>query len=146
MALVYPYWDISYLIATIFTLGSIVWVINSFFVFLPLPDPSSEFKDEALTAGGVTAFIGATIFEVGSVLLMLEAVNEKRSGCFGWAVRKMLKDHGVQEDHYLIKPDTDMCAHHHSNKRNLVGKGDGMSSAYRDRKTETYSTQPGTRR
>lgn len=127
MALVYPYWDISYLVAISFTLGSVVWVLNSFFVFLPLPDPASEFKNEILTAGGVTAFVGATIFEFGSVLLMLEAVNEKRSGCFGWAVEKVLRDHGMEGSHFLVKPDTDGCVHHHANRTNLVGKGSTSS-------------------
>lgn len=127
MILVYPYWDVSYLVAATFTLGSVVWVMNSFFVFLPLSNPSTGFQDEVLTAGGVTAFVGATIFEVGSVLLMLEAVNENRSGCFGWAVEKALNDHALDGDHYAVRPDIDACAHHHTNKRNLVGKGGGMS-------------------
>ena len=29
MVMVYPYWDVSWLVATIFTLGSAVWVINA---------------------------------------------------------------------------------------------------------------------
>lgn len=58
--------------------GSVIWVINGFFVWLPLAAPSTEFSGEADVGGGWTAFIGATIFEFGSVLLMLEAVNEKR--------------------------------------------------------------------
>ncbi|KAL8717493.1 MAG: hypothetical protein Q9225_005264 [Loekoesia sp. 1 TL-2023] len=127
MILVYPYWDISYLVATTFTLGSVVWVMNSFFVFLPLSNPSTEFQDEVLTAGGIMAFIGATIFEVGSVLLMLEAVNENRSGCFGWAIEKALRDEALDEDRYAVKPNIEACAHHHTNKKNLVGKGGGMS-------------------
>ena len=79
----YPYWDISWLVATIFTLGSVVWVINGFFAYLPLAQPSTLFNNEILVGGGVSAFIGATIFEIGSVLLMIEAVNEDQAGCFG---------------------------------------------------------------
>jgi hypothetical protein len=86
----YPYWDVSWLVATIFTFGSVIWVINSFFEWLPLVDPSTEFTNEAYIGGGVTAFIGATIFEVGSVLLLLEAVNENQAGCFGWAVETVV--------------------------------------------------------
>ena len=51
----YPYWDISWLVATIFTLGSIVWVINAFFAYLPLAQPSTLFKNEVLVGGGVSA-------------------------------------------------------------------------------------------
>lgn len=86
------YWDVSYLVATLFTLGSVVWVINGFFVFLPLVQPQTEFKNEILLGGGLTAFIGATIFEVGSVLLMFEAINANQSGCFGWALERLVDD------------------------------------------------------
>lgn len=88
----YPYWDVSWLVATIFTLGSVVWVINAFFAYLPLAQPSTLFKDEVLVGGGVSAFVGATIFEIGSVLLMIEAVNENQAGCFGMCTPKQAND------------------------------------------------------
>jgi hypothetical protein len=113
----FPYWDISYLVAITFTLGSVLWCINAFFVWLPLQVPSSEFNGEIANAGGITAFIGATIFEIGSVFLMLEAVNEKQEGCFGWAVESVLEEKG------LIKVGKAECVHHHKNEVNLVGKG-----------------------
>ena len=89
----YPYWDISWLVATIFTLGSVVWVINAFFAYLPLAQPSTLFNNEILMGGGVSAFVGATIFEIGSVLLMIEAVNENQAGCFGMFTPKQTDDH-----------------------------------------------------
>ena len=121
----YPYWDVSYLVAIVFTLGSILWVINAFFVWLPFVKPSTEFHNEILVGGGVTAFTGATIFEIGSVLLMFEAINENRAGCFGWALERTLKGSGHRPDTVRLLPDTDGCAHHHSNKGNLMGKSDG---------------------
>ena len=122
MATHYPIWDISYLVAIIFTLGSAVWVINAFFVWLPLQDPSTEFADEIGVGGGWTAFIGATIFEIGSVLLMFEAVNENRSGCFGWALEQAY-DAEVGKWRVSATNGGDECAHHHANKKNFVGKG-----------------------
>ncbi|TVY21714.1 hypothetical protein LARI1_G000408 [Lachnellula arida] len=119
---IYPYWDVSYLVAIVFTLGSVVWCINAFFVWLPLQSPSTEFKDEITSAGGISAFIGATIFEFGSILLMIEAVNEKRSDCFGWAVEEVLEERGLLR----LRPDS--CTHHHGNKKNLVGKGKALKS------------------
>ncbi len=107
----FPYWDISYLVAIIFTLGSVVWVFNAFFVWLPLVRPDTEFPGEVKVAGGVTAFIGATTFEVGSVLLILEAINANRSGCFGWAVRRAIEQLPGGPLH--ISPDRDRCSHHH---------------------------------
>jgi hypothetical protein len=67
----------------LFTIGSMIWVLNAMFVFLPFTNPESRFSGEKLYGGGITAFIGATVFEIGSILLMLEAVNENRVGCFG---------------------------------------------------------------
>lgn len=123
----YPIWDVSYLVATVFTLGSVVWVINAFFAFLPLVQPSTEFSGETLYGGGISAFIGATIFEFGSFLLMAEAVNENRTGCFGWAVEQLETD--LREKRsigYHLCPSYSNCTHHHVNKHNLVGKPTGQ--------------------
>lgn len=127
MCTVFPYWDVSYLVATIFTLGSAVWVINAFFAWLPIVAPSTEFHNETFVGGGVTAFIGATIFEIGSVLLMFEAVNENSSGCFGWAVEQAWDEH-KQRSHFRVHPTQDECNHHHANKHNFVGKGHGKAT------------------
>ena len=122
----FPYWNISYLVATIFTLGSVVWVINAFFVYLPLAQPQTEFAAEIPYGGGITAFIGATVFELGSILLMIEAVNENRAGCFGWALERLVEGDEDGERRIALRPDFGACAHHHANKKNLVGKGGGM--------------------
>jgi hypothetical protein len=133
MATMYPIWDISYDVATIFTLGSVIWVINAFFVWLPLVQPNTEFNGEELYGGGVTAFIGATIFEMGSVLLLAEAVNEDRTGCFGWALERAVShdDAGEQGENnsYRLRPSRSHCAHHHLNKTNLLGKGNATDSS-----------------
>jgi len=96
---------------------------SSSFVWLPLVRPSSEFKDEILVGGGVTAFIGATIFEIGSFFLMFEAVNENRTGCFGWAVVQVLNQNTPHKGPWLkVIPNHGGCKHHHQNRLNLVGK------------------------
>jgi hypothetical protein len=100
----YPVWDISFDVAYLFTWGSVVWVVNAFFAWLPLVRPDTEFDGESLYGGGITAFIGATIFELGSILLLLEAVNAGREGCFGWAIEREwdrslpTTEHGSEED------------------------------------------------
>ncbi|EPS43352.1 hypothetical protein H072_2650 [Dactylellina haptotyla CBS 200.50] len=119
MAIWYPIWDVSYDVAMIFTIGSVVWVINSFFVWLPLAAPSTEFAGEVSTGGGVTAFIGATIFEIGSVLLMLEAVNENRSECFGWAIEETLEN----GKRFSMRPHRAGCNHSHPHKRAFLNHG-----------------------
>ncbi|KAK0635579.1 hypothetical protein B0T17DRAFT_48705 [Bombardia bombarda] len=114
MATRYPLWDISYDVAVVFTLGSVVWVINGCFVWLPLAAPWTEFTGEVETGGGVTAFLGATIFEFGSVLLMLEAVNENRSDCFGWALEEAVRGR------HLHSTDENCCRHHHRLRHTLL--------------------------
>ncbi|KAH6986037.1 hypothetical protein BKA56DRAFT_630379 [Ilyonectria sp. MPI-CAGE-AT-0026] len=113
MAVRYPIWDISYDVAVVFTIGSIIWVINGFFSWLPVQDPSTEFSGETTWGAGLTAFIGATVFEFGSVLLMLEAVNENRTDCFGWAVEESF-DGGLH-----LHPDHE-CRHAHAQKRTWI--------------------------
>ncbi|KIY50007.1 hypothetical protein FISHEDRAFT_65014 [Fistulina hepatica ATCC 64428] len=77
------YWNISWWVATMFTWGSVVWVINGFIVFLPLVNkniaPSSA-------GAGWSAWVGAAIFELGSILGVLEAWNRTDVADFGWAV------------------------------------------------------------
>ena len=90
-------------------------------MWLPLEKPSTEFSNEVYEGGGITAFIGATIFEIGSVLLMLEAVNEHREGCFGWAIQQAIAGQ------WEVVPDNEACQHHHQNRRNLVGKAKSHS-------------------
>ncbi|KAF3935189.1 hypothetical protein ABW20_dc0109804 [Dactylellina cionopaga] len=118
----FPVWDISWLVAFIFTLGSVVWVINGFFAWLPLVAPSTEFHNEISSGGGITAFIGAIcFFEIGSILLFFEAVNTNHSGCFGWAVEHLFEAEGANPNVQLIARNQD-CQHHHQNRWNTVGK------------------------
>ncbi|KAK3685459.1 hypothetical protein B0T22DRAFT_465724 [Podospora appendiculata] len=111
----FPVWDISYDVAVVFTLGSVVWVLNGSFVWLPLAAPWTEFPGEVDLGGGVTAFVGATIFEFGSVLLMLEAVNENRSDCFGWALEEVVESHRLR-----LHRSEEKCRHHHHVRRSLL--------------------------
>lgn len=119
----YPYWDVSWLVAVMFTLGSVVWVINAFFSYLPLAQPGTEFRNEILVGGGVSAFTGATVFEIGSVFLIIEAMNDNKSGCFGWALEQVLAGDDKGGDKIRVLPDKDRCVHHQTNKGNFVGKG-----------------------
>lgn len=131
----YPVWDVSWCVAYIFTLGSVVWVINGFFAFLPDIRPDLTFHNEVLVGGGVTAFIGATIFEIGSILLLLEAVNQNQEGCFGWALEQVFMEHQEHSDYpgkqemWKAMPDENACTHHHANKHNFVGGPASRTSA-----------------
>ncbi|OAA71182.1 integral membrane protein [Cordyceps fumosorosea ARSEF 2679] len=113
----YPVWDISWLVAFIFTWD---W-LQGFFSWLPLVRPSTGFPSESDYGGGITAFIGAILFfEVGSVLLVLEAINANDADCFGWAVETLVDQHHTRAVTFVA--DAELCRHHHQNKHNLVGK------------------------
>ena len=92
-------------------------------MWLPLEAPSTEFPNEVTWGGGLTAFIGATVFELGSVLLMLEAVNENRADCFGWALEEAWES-GVLS---LYTESGRACRHHHFQKWSFLKPGAGVS-------------------
>lgn len=123
-----PYWDVSYLVATTFTFGSVVWIINAFFVWLPLADPQTAFPRESTYGAGILGCVGATIFEIGSVLLLLEAINANQTGCFGWALETVLSKAESDSSRSITKvePNIEECSHHHANRKNLVGTGQPM--------------------
>lgn len=94
--------------------------MQGFFAWLPLVAPDTEFPGESYYGGGITAFIGAILFfEVGSILLIFEAINANNAGCFGWAVEQLVDGGNAQ---LQLVATRSHCRHHHQNKRNLVGK------------------------
>ncbi|KAJ5668496.1 uncharacterized protein N7477_007066 [Penicillium maclennaniae] len=112
-----PYWDVSYLVGVFFSVGCLLFVISGLFYWLPLVAPASEFSTET-TAGDILSFVGATLFQIGAVLLVFEACNENRTGCFGWALYQALKgdDSGSLGD-IFAKADVYSCQHHHQRRR-----------------------------
>lgn len=129
----YPYWDISWLIAYGFTWGSIIWVLNAMFVYIPLLRPSSEFSDEVLDGAGITAFLGATIFEFASILLMLETMNENRTGDFGWAVEELVDN---EKQMLKVTADHTHCQHFHENRHGLLQEPRLANQEHQDRSKE----------
>lgn len=120
-----PYWDVSYLVAMSFTIGSAIFIVNGFFVWLPLVDKKTEFPGEITVAGGWTGFVGATIFELGGVLLILEAFNTNHTGCFGWALETALEktiEDGIPRHMNELRPTASRCEHHHANRKSFLGE------------------------
>lgn len=108
----------------------IVWVLNGFFVLLPTTNPAESFDGESAWGGGVSAVVGATIFEVGSILLMIEAVNENRSECFGWALEAGIEH--SEKNLLMLTRNKSACRHHHVEKSAWLSR-EGQAS---DRMTE----------
>ncbi|KAJ7718682.1 hypothetical protein DFH07DRAFT_872388 [Mycena maculata] len=87
------YWNVSWWVSILFTVGSIVWVINGFIAFLPFVNPNVATDD---IGDGWTAWLGATIFEFGALAGLWEAWNRGDAADFGWGVRMLL--HGEPSD------------------------------------------------
>ncbi|CAL1710669.1 unnamed protein product [Somion occarium] len=75
-------WDISFWVAVIFILGSTCWIVNGFYLFLPLVNIGSDHT----TAAAWWAFAGGTLFELGSYLMYVEAINTGHDQLFGPAL------------------------------------------------------------
>lgn len=112
-------------------LSKVVWVLNGFFLLLPITNPAGSFSGESEWGGGVSAVVGATIFEVGSVLLMIEAVNENRSECFGLALKAEFEH--SEENLLKLTWDKSACRHHHAEKSSwLSRKGHAIPADAKD--------------
>jgi hypothetical protein len=119
MATEYPYWDVSYLVAVLFTVGCAIFIACGLLSWLPLVAPGSQFRGEDV-AGGVSAFVGATLFQIGAVLLVFEACNENQTGCFGWALQHALRGDVAEQETKEpfvtplgVQPHKKACTHHH---------------------------------
>ncbi|KAK3402886.1 hypothetical protein B0T20DRAFT_503240 [Sordaria brevicollis] len=108
----FPVWDISYDVALFYFLAAVSRMINGFFVYLPLASPGSEFKGEEAGAGA-TRLITTTLVVISSVLMMLEAVNENRADCFGWALEESLAGNADGPRLRSHEHEGKTCTHHH---------------------------------
>ncbi|PYH47520.1 uncharacterized protein BP01DRAFT_268286, partial [Aspergillus saccharolyticus JOP 1030-1] len=122
MLTTYPYWDLSYLVAVVFTLGSAIWIINAFFVWLPLQDPSTSFSGEEVVGGGWTAWVGAAVFEAGSVGLILEALGAVAGSASGGSAETPEKESQGRtgEATLILRPSPQSCTCHHSNRKSIL--------------------------
>jgi hypothetical protein len=78
--------DVSFWIAVAFTVGSVIWVINggctskaesdstAFLVWLPYVYPSVG-TPASSKAGSALGFVGGIIFNIGSYLMVVEALD-----------------------------------------------------------------------
>ncbi|WWC57546.1 uncharacterized protein I303_100078 [Kwoniella dejecticola CBS 10117] len=95
--------DITFWLAVAFTLGSTVWVVNGFLVFLPILRPSLDTKAYTNSASA-TAFLGGSIFEVGAYLGILEVVDRGREIHLDSSFGKILHHRRKQHPQSTINP------------------------------------------
>jgi len=114
----WPIRDSSWLTAATFTAGSAVFVINSFFLLLPMVEPGMNFEGEGEYAGPATSIVGTLIFLVGSWVQVLEALNIKRGEVDGIGLEA--ENPEDRDDHALIEKEMDEGEGHGRTHMGLV--------------------------
>ncbi|TVY81069.1 hypothetical protein LSUE1_G004142 [Lachnellula suecica] len=74
----FPVRDSSWWVGVTFTVGSTAFVINGFFLFLPLEAPESIFAGEAAYGVPISGVIGGLVFVLGGWSTFLEGLNLKQ--------------------------------------------------------------------
>ncbi|KAH8722348.1 hypothetical protein GQ44DRAFT_622857 [Phaeosphaeriaceae sp. PMI808] len=78
MATVYPLKDMTWVVAVMFAVGSLVFTINAFFGLLPLVIPSTQFETNATVAIPATILIGGSLFVIAGFLSIPASINARR--------------------------------------------------------------------
>lgn len=113
----FPYWDVSFIAAFLFTIGSILFTLDGFFSYLPLVNPNNDFPGNSTYVSPLMVFFGATIFQLGGIAIVLEAFNENRSDCFGAALEKALEEkHHLESNELHRLSELHGCTHRHARK------------------------------
>lgn len=114
----------SYLVSIFFAFGCLIFLICGLISWLPLVSHNTAFQNPSTVGIGVAAFIGATFFQIGGILLLFEACNENQTGCFGWAVHCLFRgneestsNNAEREDQILLQKDSSNCTHHHQQRQ-----------------------------
>lgn len=66
-----------------------------------------------MTGAGATRLITTTLVVISSILMMLEAINENRADCFGWALEESLSGNADGPRLRSDEHDGKRCTHHH---------------------------------
>lgn len=101
MCIKYPIRDMAWATGIVFTIGSALFVINGFFLVLPVVAPNLTFATEASYAAPITSLAGGIIFVVGGLAGYLEGLNAKRGG-------GMLVTQGIRVDREVSSMEVGM--------------------------------------
>lgn len=110
MFIIFPYYDMAYLVGISFAIGSAIFVANGIVCLLPLAYPHLSFGHDArLLSNGLTCFIGALAYQFGALVAYLEAVND---GSFhGSAMKRFLQGNEDNEKQLMKVKLFDLIGH-----------------------------------
>jgi hypothetical protein len=89
MVTVTPGTDPTWQVAIGFTIGSIIWIITSFFSFLPYAG-YPEFPGQTSQVSGILACAGSAVFFITSLIVILEAINVNLAGMWHLSLQRSL--------------------------------------------------------
>jgi hypothetical protein len=118
MLTAFPYRNMSYLVGVSFTIGSTIFILNGFFLLLPLLAPNTYRPTEAQYAVSVSSVLGTVLFLIGSWIAVLEALNVDRG--------EVLVTEGIS-----LEPSTE----------SIVKKGDGGARIQIQSRIDSSSSQ-----
>jgi hypothetical protein len=112
MVTVVAWWDVSWWVGVVFSLGSLCSITTGTLQWLPVAYPNMTFAADPTVVSGAISFIRGMLFLLGGMLLVVEAVNANQGDCFGWALKESLNsdDENVQ----LTSPDEEKATEHPS--------------------------------
>lgn len=121
MATHFPFWDISYVIAILFVVGSLIWIVDGLVTFLPEygTTGASSAGEISVSQAPAFAFVGVNFFFAANIMQMLETLNELQRQCFSWK-SEAAQQSEEEKGSAILRPGD--CQHHHANKNNLIGK------------------------
>ncbi|KAL3419113.1 integral membrane protein [Phlyctema vagabunda] len=103
----FPISDASYLVGTVFAIGSAFFVVNGFFILLPLTAPELTFKGQSAYAVPVSSVIGTFLFNLGGYAGWLEGLNWKRGGAASLTDGVMIRAEDMSPDDEKSKDEED---------------------------------------
>ncbi|CAN9163782.1 unnamed protein product [Alternaria sp. RS040] len=123
-----PWWDVSWWIGIVFSIGSMCSITAGLLQWLSIAYPDASFGADPSIISGVISFIRGMLFLLGGMLLVVEAVNANQSDCFGWALKGALNSDGENVDRASadeekgtnssdFQPDLRNCTHIHNPDR-----------------------------
>jgi len=129
MITVVAWWDVSWWVGVVFTVGSICSITSGVLQWLQVAYPDTRFAADPSTVSGAISFFRGMLFLLGGMLLVVEAVNANQSDCFGWALKESLNsdnenieltspdEEKATENPSGFQPDRRNCTHIHNPDR-----------------------------
>ena len=129
MITVVAWWDVSWWVGVVFTVGSICSITSGVLQWLQVAYPDTRFAADPSTVSGAISFFRGMLFLLAGMLLVVEAVNANQSDCFGWALKESLNsdnenieltspdEEKATENPSGFQPDRRNCTHIHNPDR-----------------------------